>query len=256
MKPLSTRKNVVRVGGETRRPKAHWTPAVHDFLRHLESAGFAGAPRVMQSGRNPQQIDSVQFIEGQVDASRVWSEEAMYRLGGLMNQLHAASASFAPSSDSVWQDWFIRSHDPDFIFSHCDAAPWNVVSREDLPVALIDWELAGPVNRLVELAHTGWLNARLFDDGIAEKEGLPPAEERIRQVRIFAEGYGLASKDRVGLVSQMIDVAVLSAASDAIEAGITPDSIDQQWIVWGVAWRARSAAWLIRNRVEFERAMS
>lgn len=150
----------------------------------------------------------------------------------------------------------MRSKDPSSIYSHCDAAPWNVVSREGLPVALIDWELSGPVDRSMELAHTAWLNARLFDDGVAEKERLSPAEERIQQLRAFVDGYELAREDRLGLVGQMIEVAILSAASDAIEAGITSESVDEQWIVWGVAWRARSAAWMIRNKSMLERAMS
>lgn len=54
----------------------------------------------------------------------------------------------------------------------------------------------------------------------------------------------------------MIEVAVLSAASDAVEAGITPESVDEPWIVWGVAWRTRSAAWMIQNKGVLQRAMS
>lgn len=253
---LSPRKKVNRHGAEVRRPVAAWTSSVHAFLNHLEEAGFSGAPRVIQGEPTSQVFDSVEFIEGEVDPVRAWSEEAMAELGSLMRRLHAAGESFEPPSDSVWQEWFMRSHQPDAIFSHCDAAPWNVVSRDGLPVALIDWELAGPVDRPAELAHTGWLNARLFDDEIAEKQGLPPAQVRIRQLRAFADGYGLSSKERVVLLDRMIEVAVLSAASDAFEAGITPETVDEPWMVWGVAWRTRSAAWMIQNMEALERAMS
>src|SRR5205823_2972231 len=36
---------VVQVGGTIRRSTGPWSPAVHAVLRHLEEAGFDGAPR-------------------------------------------------------------------------------------------------------------------------------------------------------------------------------------------------------------------
>lgn len=38
---------IVRRGDQVRRPMGPWSPAVHEYLRHLESAAFAGAPRVL-----------------------------------------------------------------------------------------------------------------------------------------------------------------------------------------------------------------
>ena len=49
------------------------------------------------------------------------------------------------------------------------------MARDGLPVALIDWETAGPVDPLVELAQLCWLNAKLHDDIVAGIERLPPA---------------------------------------------------------------------------------
>jgi len=122
-------------------------------------------------------------------------------------------------------------------------------------VALIDWELAGPVDRLNELAHTAWLNAHLHDDEIAEQQGLPDAGERARHLRLFADGYGLSAADRAVLVTRLVEVAVLSCANDAVEADITPESIGSPRLAWGAAWRARSAAWIVRNRTLLEGAL-
>ncbi|OIJ85018.1 hypothetical protein BIV23_44840 [Streptomyces monashensis] len=36
---------VVRRGGQVLRPLGPWSTTVHAYLRHLESAGFTGAPR-------------------------------------------------------------------------------------------------------------------------------------------------------------------------------------------------------------------
>src|SRR5918998_4030776 len=47
---------VAMVGDTVRRSTGPWTPAVYALLRHLESVGFAGAPRVLgkdERGREP-----------------------------------------------------------------------------------------------------------------------------------------------------------------------------------------------------------
>jgi Phosphotransferase enzyme family len=252
---LSSRKQVEREGGATLRPPAPWTATVHVLLRHLAAVGFPGAPRVVGTGFAPDGRETIEFVPGEVDARRVWGDEGIAELGHLLRRLHEATASFRSPPDAVWQASFLRPDGPDAVVSHGDAAPWNVVAREGRPVALIDWELAGPVDRLREVAHTGWLNARLFDDEIAERQGLPPAARRVRQLRLFADGYRLRARERAELVTRLIEVAVLSCAADAIEAAIAPDAIGDEALVWGVAWRARSAAWLVRHRDLLERAL-
>ena len=77
--------------------------------------------------------------------------------------------------------------------------PWNVVAQGGIPVAFIDWEFAGPVDALWELAETAWLNAQLHDDDIAERVGLPPAARRGQQVRLLLDAYGLPRRN--GLAS-------------------------------------------------------
>jgi hypothetical protein len=252
---LSLRKRVQRAGDTTLRPAAPWTTAVHDLLRHLEAAGFAGSPRVIGSGIDAEGRETLQFVAGEVTSARVWSEEGIHQLGRLLRELHRATASFRPSPRAAWQESFLRSTGAEAIVSHGDVGPWNVVARQGMPVALIDWELAGPVDRLSEVAHTGWLNARLFDDGVDAVVGLPSAEQRAQQLRLFADGFELSAKDRAQLSRRLIDVAILSAADDAVEANITPESTGASWLAWGVAWRARSAAWLVRNRGLLERSL-
>ncbi|MEA2527286.1 MAG: hypothetical protein QOF73_4513 [Thermomicrobiales bacterium] len=252
---LSERKQVRRTGKVMVRPSAHWTPAVHALLRHLEAVGFDGAPRVVGTGLDASGRETLEFVPGDVQPQRIWSDEGIHDLGQLLRRLLEATISFQSPPDAVWQESFLRSSGPDSIVSHGDVTPWNVVVRDGRPVALIDWELAGPVDRLSEVAYTAWLNAQLHDDEIAEQQGLPPAEVRARQLRLFADGYRLPARDRVDLVQRLIDVAILSCASDVREAAISPDSIGAEWLVWGVAWRARSAAWLVRQRGLLERAV-
>lgn len=130
-----------------------WAPAVHSLLRHLEEVGFAGAPRVVGSGFDAEGHETVSYIEGEFTQPGPWTLEGAAAIGKMLRELHTASASFRPPPDAIWQTWFARKlGDGRRIISHCDVAPWNIVARNGLPIALIDWEFAGPVDPVVELA--------------------------------------------------------------------------------------------------------
>lgn len=174
----------------------------------------------------------------------------------MLRQFHDATASFPVPTDAVWQHSFPRDlGGPTPIIGHCDVAPWNIVARNGLPVGLIDWEYAGPIDRRVELAQACWLNAQLHDDDVAARVGLPPPADRARQMRSLLDGYGLPRADRAGFVDALVAYAVHAAAWEAIEAGVTPDSRDLKPL-WGLAWRTRAAAWMLRHRPTLERALA
>ena len=144
------------------------------------------------------------------------------------------------------------------MIGHGDAASWNILARDGLPHALIDWERAGPIDPWVELAQACWLNAKLFDERVARIEGLPAAEERARHVGAILDGYGLARADRVGFVDHMIAFAIHATAAEADEATIDartrPHDLAPE-VPWALAWRARSAAWMSRHRAVLARAI-
>ena len=119
---------------------------------------------------------------------------------------------------------------------------------------LIDWEVAGPVDPLFELAQACWLNAQLHDDDIAELHGLPNAEIRARHVRSILDGYELPSDRRAGFVDKMIEFAVHDAAEQSIEAKVTAETKDPE-VLWGITWRTRSASWMLRHRTLLQNAL-
>ena len=137
-------KYVYRHGDVVVRETGPWRATVHSLLRHLEGAAAVGQ---------------------------------------LVRELHDATVSYRPPADAIWSPWFGRPlGGPGRVIGHCDVAPWNIVVREGLPVAFIDWDFAGPINPLVDLAKACWLNAKLYSDDVADQEGLPPLAERARQL--------------------------------------------------------------------------
>ena len=157
----------------------------------------------------------------------------------------------------MWFPWHGRDlGGPVKVVGHCDVAPWNIVARDGLPVALIDWETAGPVDPLVELAQLAWLNAKLHDDIVARREHLPPVADRARQLAAIVDAYGLTARQRRGFLDQIIEFAICDTAWEADDAAITPETTAHPIALWAVAWRARSAAWMIRHRRTLETALT
>jgi hypothetical protein len=241
---------VVIDGDVVRRPAGPWTPAVHALLDHLQRAGFSGSPRAVSAGGE----DVVTYIPGESVSPHAWSDEGVFGVGRLLRGLHDATASFMPPPGATWHPWAFASGAPGAIISHRDTGPWNIVACGGLPVAFIDWVTAGPADLLEEIAATAWLNAQLHDDDIAERQGLPSARARAAQLRYFADGYRLAAAGRRGLVTAMIEYAVLDSAAEAIQAGVTPQAGDCD-ALWAITCRARSAAWMVRHRPLLENAL-
>ncbi len=252
-------KSVYRQGDVVHKEASPWTATVHSLLRHLEAVGFAAAPKVLGTGFDPAGDETLAYIPGDSLDSRILTEASAFDLGALLARLHGATASYRSPDAPTWRPWCGRTlGSSPRIISHCDVAPWNIILRNDLPIALIDWDYAGPVDPLVDLAQACWLCANLHDDIVAEKESLPPMATRAKHLRAVVDGYGLPSYQRVGLVDLMVQLAIHSTAAEADEAGIMPDvhvrRLDGR-VVWAMAWRSRAASWMLLNRKTLERAL-
>jgi len=245
---------VTKRGDTVFRQAAPWSATTIALLKHLEEVGFAHSPRIVGSGRDPEGREMLTYLEGDFVHPKAWDDDALPLLGQMLNALHAATSTFVPPENARWRPWFGREVGRPSVIGHCDTGPWNIVSRDRLPFAFIDWEEAGPVDPLVELAQACWLNAQLVDDDVAEKQGLPSVEARARQMRLLLDGYGLSRAKRGGFVDTIRDFVVFSAANEAIEARVTEDS-QEVAPLWGIAWRSRSAAWIIKHQSTLEIAL-
>jgi hypothetical protein len=155
---------IVRRGDRLLRPMGPWSPAVHEYPRHLEAAGFDGSPRVLGTEGNREVLT---FIDGDVAMDPHWqprhghqlppyarSDAALPGAAELIRKLHSAAAGFAPVITSYRFD--PHPPQPGEVVSHGDLGPWNTVYRDGIPVAFIDWDSAGPVDPLADLAAAAW----------------------------------------------------------------------------------------------------
>jgi Phosphotransferase enzyme family len=260
---------VVRRGDLVLRGQRPWSETVVGLLRHLEQRGFPYSPRPAGAGFSSDGREQLVFIHAG-SAPALWSDDGCHQIGVILRELHRSAVGYSPR-EPTWMPWWGRDlPGSDRLIGHGDVAPWNLLARDGLPVALLDWDTAGPMAGVWDLAQAVWLNAQLHDDDIAARLGLPDVDQRARLARAICDGYEVAPGDRADLVDRMIELAVRTAAQEAIDAGVTPTGqhprpmgllgggppFAGQDLLWAVTWRTRSARWMLANRRRLSQSLS
>ncbi len=224
-----------RRGSELLRPIGPWTPAVHEYLRHLEYAGFRGAPRVVGIEGDQEVLT---YLDGDVPADPQWepgrghrlpayarTDEALAEVAHLVRQLHEASREFVPAQTG----YRFHPHAPGGgeVVSHGDLGPWNTVYRGGMPVGFIDWDAAGPVDPVVELAAAAWAFVPLAPVDLLRQAGFDPVPELPERLRLFVDAYGLSDRRAIlPALQQAKLVAVEQVKSWPIDAAGAAGSLE------------------------------
>ena len=234
----------VRVGDTVRRRVGPWSPAVHALLGHLETAGYAAAPRFLGIDAAGREILS--FIEGVVpDGARpeVVTELALQDVGQLVRQLHRATADFALPPGRAWHFQSLGGPGPPVVCHH-DLSPRNTVFRAGRAVAFIDWDLATPEAAIHDVVHAAWQFVPLAADDGCARQGWTRPPDRGRRLRILLDAYGLPQAERRGFAARVAErmettasgIEALAAQGEPafcrlVEAGV-PGEIrrDRAWI--------------------------
>ena len=248
---------IVRVGRTVRRPVRPHTPAVHALLRHLEAAGFDGAPRVLGiDGRNREVLTYLPGFTGKCSLPDcAIADSTLEDLAELLLRYHQAVIGFKPPPGAQWDGELTRFVDgPTDIICHCDVNLENVIFRTGpdgaRPYAFIDFDLARPGTRLVDIIQTLRYWAPIADPadrGPALLDAHAPA-----RIALFCEAYGLSYGARSRLVPVASRWLRRSRASIAQRASTRGGAWTRMQEA-GVGERLlRSAIWLERNRREIE----
>ena len=204
---------VVRAGPHVLRPSGPQSSSIHAFLRAVEHAGFEGASRpvgIDEDGR-----ERLVFIDGEVPVAPYpdWSQSdtALTSTARLLRGLHDAARAFDPRAHT----WHDALADPagGTLVCHNDVEPSNVVFRDGIAVALLDFEFAAPGRPVYDVAHLARLWVPIDDDVDQARLGWRPADRPAR-LRLVADAYGLDRDGRAELLSATND------AIDRIEAAV------------------------------------
>lgn len=182
---------VVKIGNTVRRPMGPWTPAVHGLLLHLESIGFENVPKVLGIDEKGREVLS--FIDGKT-GTRPWPEalrttEGLSSLARLLRKYHDATESYKWDEGTVWAVGKSMKL-PGQIIKHADFGPWNTIWRGARPVAIIDFDMAHPGDRLEDLAELAIFGVPLQGEEGAALAGFKKGCNVRKRLEGICRGYG------------------------------------------------------------------
>lgn len=252
---------VVRVGDTVRRPARPFTATVQAFLQHLWSQGVQFVPEPL--GYDEQGREVLRYVPGDVPVEPLpeWAtgEQILVELAYLIRRLHDAAAGWEAPPDAVWGS--IPGAPPvalpplfnaPELVAHQDYCPGNVVFRDGLPRALIDFDLARPTTRVADC-----VNALYWWVPLLHPLDRPPSladADAARRVRVFVDAYGLNDEQR----AEVLPVAIARAknAHISMRAAAEVDPVFKRWWDEGVKDRMpRAETWLAQERSGIQAAL-
>jgi aminoglycoside phosphotransferase (APT) family kinase protein len=140
-------------------------------------------------GRDRQGREAVSFLPGDVPAypmpDWVWGDAVLVAAAALLRRLHDATAGF----ERPGARWRLPAHEPAEVVCHNDFAPYNLVFRARVPVAVIDFDAASPGPRAWDLAYLAYRIVPLTAPGNPDAPATPEAE-RARRLALLCASYG------------------------------------------------------------------
>lgn len=206
---------MVRVGDTVRRPRGENWRLVRALLTQLRECGFEDAPRYLGSDEQGREILS--YLPGEVplDLDASVPDATLAAAARLIRRFHDATAG-TPIADG---------HE---IVCHGDLSPCNFVFRHGSPVGMIDFDAAGPGERLHDLGYALFLWLNLGTDG-------PPPAEQTRRIDVFCCAYEIEADDHV------VEAIVAAVAVNLERLRAADRRSDVEW------WQ-RQLDWLDRHR--------
>ncbi|MGI9053022.1 MAG: phosphotransferase [Ilumatobacteraceae bacterium] len=211
---------VARGGSHVLRPSSRHAASIHAFLRAVRRAGFESAS--LPVGMDEDGRERLLFIDGEVRVAPYpdWSQSdiALASIARLLRGLHDAADGF-DDQDLSWDDSLA---DPagGTLVCHNDVEPSNVVFRDGVAIALLDFEFAAPGRPVYDLAQLAHLCVPIDDPYDQARLGWRAADRPAR-LRVVADAYGLERSGRAELLSAMDDVidGIEAAVRRSVDAG-------------------------------------
>ena len=243
---------VVRVGPHVLRPSTPHSGSIHAFLRAVRHAGFEG-PYRSASTRTAERSCSSTARSPCPYPDWSQSDTALASIARLLRGLHDAARGFDPQG-LTWDDSLA---DPagGTLVCHNDVEPSNVVFRDGIAVALLDFEFAAPGRPVYDLAQLARLCAPIDDDVDQARLGWQPADRPAR-LRLVADAYGLDRDGRAELLTAVHDAidSIEAAVRRAVDAG-DPNAVAMWDRTGGGDRYDRRRRWWVDHHDQFAAAL-
>ena len=244
---------VTRVGDTVRRPLRPVSAATHALLEHLEQVGFDGAPRFLGVDERGREVLSYIPGEAAIEPHAAWAltDEALAGVAELLRRYHDAAATFDASPHrwpspvpEVFRGGFVSHNDPNLD---------NVIFSGGRPVALIDFDLAGPGSAVWDVACAARLWAPLRD---ARDTPAALVDRVLDRLRLFLDVYGLPERERLRAIDALLPAQ--EWCYDVVRAAVASGhpTFGHVWRGGGRLRSERTRRWISEHDAELRRAVS
>ncbi len=195
---------VVRSGDHVLRPSNPHSTSIHSFLTRIRSRGFLGASEPVSIDADGR--ERLWFVPGDVPLppypSWARTDDALASVAVLIRSLHDASVGLALDGES----WSNELADPDggAVMCHNDVCLENVVFRNGIAVALLDFDFTAPGRREFDLAAFARMCVPIDDDVNSSRLGWASID-KARRLRIVCDAYGCDESSRSEVLDCLCD---------------------------------------------------
>ncbi|MFC0864806.1 phosphotransferase [Sphaerimonospora cavernae] len=200
----------VRHGDTVVRAAGAWSPNVQALLRHFERVGFTQAPKFLSTD---DATETLSYITGQPGTyplnEQQRSDEALTQVARTIRAMHDATTGFVSPEPGNWQYRTTIPADVDCI-GHNDLGPYNVVYDGARVAAIIDWDFAGPSNRIWDLCYAAHRFVPLSAPRSTKAFGWDLVPDQAARLRLFADAYG-----RGVTPAELLDLLIVRLSSIA-----------------------------------------
>lgn len=229
-------KGVVRIGDTVRRPANAASGFVAELLALLAQSDCAWAPRCL--GQDSQGRDMLSFIPGAVAPKwGYFSDVQLTTAARMIRELH----------DLTRGSTFARGG----VVCHHDPGPNNFVFSNELPVGIIDFDMAEPGDPIEDLGYMGWSWC------VSSSPHRPAVATQAQQVRALADAYGATALQRARLVGSIIERQLRNVtfwSARLADPGSTIATPEKMLEV--IEWSKREAKFTDTHRAVFDLALA
>lgn len=201
----------VKVGSEVHRVPHRDNAQVHSFLAYIAQRGGRLTPQYL--GETPDGRERLTYIQGKSAyppySPEIRSEEALQSVGRAVRSVHDSGASYEwdPSVPPNTYDVVVPAKID--CIGHNDLAPWNIIFNGSTVKGIIDWDSAGPSNRVWDFSYLAHHLVPFHADADLAAWGWDQVPDRRSRLAMLIDAYGRDLMDP----EELVDSAVLRLAS-------------------------------------------
>jgi aminoglycoside phosphotransferase (APT) family kinase protein len=179
------------------------------------------------------------------------TDDALASTAALLRRFHDSTVGFVAPEEATWSEELADLGGAAEVICHNDVCPENVVFRDGLAVALLDFEFAAPGRRAFDVAAMARMCVPIEMEADAARTGRGGLDP-VARLAVVADAYGLDHDQRTELVGAL--AAQIDTAGEFVRRRVErgEPAFIEMWDAFGGQERYdRRRAWFAVERSRF-----